>query len=79
MTPTILIMAGGTGGHIFPALAVADRLKLDGWRIVWLGTRNGMEADVVPRRGYPMEFIAFSGVRSKPLPRTPENAMNSIG
>ena len=69
MTPTLLIMAGGTGGHIFPALAVADRLKLDGWRIVWLGTRNGMEADVVPRRGYPMEFIAFSGVRGKGLLR----------
>ena len=62
-------MAGGTGGHIFPALAVADRLKLDGWRIVWLGARNGMEADVVPKRGYPMEFIAFSGVRGKGLLR----------
>ena len=65
MTPTILIMAGGTGGHIFPALAVADRLKADGWRVVWLGTRNGMEANVIPQRGYPMEYIAFSGVRGK--------------
>jgi UDP-N-acetylglucosamine--N-acetylmuramyl-(pentapeptide) pyrophosphoryl-undecaprenol N-acetylglucosamine transferase len=58
-------MAGGTGGHIFPALAVADRLKADGWRVVWLGTRNGMEAYVIPQRGYPMEYIAFSGVRGK--------------
>jgi UDP-N-acetylglucosamine--N-acetylmuramyl-(pentapeptide) pyrophosphoryl-undecaprenol N-acetylglucosamine transferase len=58
-------MAGGTGGHIFPALAVADRLKADGWRVVWLGTRNGMEANVVPKHGYPMEFIEFSGLRGK--------------
>lgn len=62
-------MAGGTGGHIFPALAVADRLKLDGWQVVWLGTQNGMEATVVPKRGYAMEFITFSGVRGKGLLR----------
>jgi UDP-N-acetylglucosamine--N-acetylmuramyl-(pentapeptide) pyrophosphoryl-undecaprenol N-acetylglucosamine transferase len=69
LTSTILIMAGGTGGHIFPALAVADRLKSDGWRVIWLGTANGMEATVVPKRGYTMEFIAFSGVRGKGLLR----------
>ena len=69
MNRTILIMAGGTGGHVFPALAVADSLKTHAWNVVWLGTKGGMEARLVPQKGYPMEFIRFSGVRGKGLMR----------
>jgi UDP-N-acetylglucosamine--N-acetylmuramyl-(pentapeptide) pyrophosphoryl-undecaprenol N-acetylglucosamine transferase len=65
MARTIMIMAGGTGGHIFPALAVAGRMRDAGWRIVWLGARSGMEATLVPQRGYDMAWINFSGLRGK--------------
>jgi len=62
-----MIMAGGTGGHIFPALAVADRMRDAGWRVVWLGAASGMEARLVPARGYEMAWVDFSGVRGKGL------------
>lgn len=62
---TLLVMAGGTGGHIMPALAVAAVLRGRGWRVVWLGGRQGMEAGLVPRHGYPMEFVRFAGLRGK--------------
>ncbi len=62
---TIMIMAGGTGGHIFPALAVADCLRARGWNIVWLGARTGMEATLVTPKGYTMAWIAMTGVRGK--------------
>lgn len=64
-----MIMAGGTGGHIYPALSVADYLRERGWKVVWLGARTGMEADIVPKRGYPMAWIRFSGLRGKGLIR----------
>ena len=69
MSHTILIMAGGTGGHIFPALAVADMLRSQGWRVTWLGAPHSMEADLVPRHGYEMAWVRFSGVRGKGLLR----------
>ncbi len=66
---TLLVMAGGTGGHIMPALAVADELRQRGWQIVWLGSRQGMEAGLVPSRGYRLAFIRFAGLRGKGLLR----------
>lgn len=69
MSRTIMIMAGGTGGHVFPALAVAELLRSDGWKVVWLGTRNGMEATLVPQHGHEMAWINFSGLRGKGLLR----------
>lgn len=60
-----MVMAGGTGGHVFPALAVANELKSQGVRIVWLGTHRGLEATVVPANGIEMEWISIHGLRGK--------------
>src|SRR5882672_11248483 len=65
MARTIMIMAGGTGGHVFPGLAVADYLRAAGWRVVWLGAKTGMEAILVPKLGYHMAWVSFSGLRGK--------------
>jgi UDP-N-acetylglucosamine--N-acetylmuramyl-(pentapeptide) pyrophosphoryl-undecaprenol N-acetylglucosamine transferase len=65
LSRTILIMAGGTGGHIYPAIAVAEELKARDWKVVWLGSKAGMEASIVPRHGYQIEFIRFGGLRGK--------------
>ncbi len=69
MSRTILIMAGGTGGHIYPGLAVADALRAQGWNVVWLGAPNSMEAELVPKHGYPVAWVNFTGVRGKGLLR----------
>ncbi len=65
--PCALVMAGGTGGHIFPGLAVAEALRERGWRVHWLGAPGSMESRLVPPRGFTLETIDFGGVRGKGL------------
>lgn len=62
---TVLIMAGGTGGHVFPALATAEEMVRRGLRVQWLGTARGIEADLVPRAGIPLHYVHVSGLRGK--------------
>ena len=63
----VLIMAGGTGGHVFPALALARLLRSHSRDVVWLGTRRGLEARVVPGDGFPIEWLSVGGLRGKGL------------
>ena len=65
MSKCALVMAGGTGGHIFPGLAVAEALREKGWRVHWLGNQASMEGRLVPPRGFAFESIDFGGVRGK--------------
>ena len=64
-----MIMAGGTGGHIMPGLAVADILRSQGWKITWMGAPSSMEAELAPKHGYEMAWVRFSGLRGKGLLR----------
>ncbi len=67
MNNRIVIMAGGTGGHVFPALAVAEELRERGWQVSWLGTEKGLEARVVPANGFDIDWLAVAGMRGKGL------------
>jgi len=80
-SPTVLVMAGGTGGHIFPGIAVADKLKSAGWNVHWLGTAKRMEATLVPEHGYDISFINIAGLRNKHWKewiKTPFKLMQSV-
>lgn len=66
----LLIMAAGTGGHIFPGLAIAQTMRERGWQVSWLGTAHGMERDLVPKQGIEMDTIDFAGLRGKGLGHT---------
>jgi UDP-N-acetylglucosamine--N-acetylmuramyl-(pentapeptide) pyrophosphoryl-undecaprenol N-acetylglucosamine transferase len=64
-THTALIMAGGTGGHVFPALAVAEKLQQQGWHVEWLGTEKGIESTLVPKAGIHLNVLSVKGLRGK--------------
>lgn len=66
---SVVVMAGGTGGHVFPALAVADALRAKGIQVSWLGTRQGIEAELVPARQFPITYLEVSGVRGQGVVR----------
>ncbi|MBB3224691.1 UDP-N-acetylglucosamine--N-acetylmuramyl-(pentapeptide) pyrophosphoryl-undecaprenol N-acetylglucosamine transferase [Massilia umbonata] len=74
----LVIMAAGTGGHIFPGLAIAQTMRARGWEVSWLGTSHGMEGDLVPKSGVAMDTIHFSGMRGKGLGHTVSGGLKML-
>jgi UDP-N-acetylglucosamine--N-acetylmuramyl-(pentapeptide) pyrophosphoryl-undecaprenol N-acetylglucosamine transferase len=66
----LMIMAAGTGGHIFPGIAIAQTMRQRGWEVTWLGTAHGMERDIVPKHDIAMDLIDFAGMRGKGIAHT---------
>ncbi|MBS1188008.1 MAG: murG [Burkholderiaceae bacterium] len=75
----LLIMAAGTGGHIFPGLAIAQTMQDRGWQVSWLGTRHGMEGAIVPTRGIEMDRIAFAGLRGRGVMHALRGGLQLLG
>jgi UDP-N-acetylglucosamine--N-acetylmuramyl-(pentapeptide) pyrophosphoryl-undecaprenol N-acetylglucosamine transferase len=75
----LLIMAAGTGGHIFPGLAITQTMQARGWQVSWLGTQHGMERDIVPKHRIEMDTIDFAGLRGKGLAHTVRGVFKMIG
>jgi UDP-N-acetylglucosamine--N-acetylmuramyl-(pentapeptide) pyrophosphoryl-undecaprenol N-acetylglucosamine transferase len=74
----LMIMAAGTGGHIFPGLAIAQTMQARGWQVTWLGTMHGMERDLVPKHKIEMDSIDFAGLRGKGLAHTARGALKMV-
>lgn len=81
LVKSVVVMAGGTGGHVFPALAVARALQAQGVRIHWLGTKAGIEADLVPKAGFDITYLDVGGLRGnglKPLLKAPTKLLRAV-
>jgi UDP-N-acetylglucosamine--N-acetylmuramyl-(pentapeptide) pyrophosphoryl-undecaprenol N-acetylglucosamine transferase len=74
----LMIMAAGTGGHIFPGIAIAQTMRARGWEVTWLGTAHGMERDLVPKAGIEMDTIDFAGMRGKGIGHTMAGALKLV-
>ena len=74
----LMIMAAGTGGHIFPGIAIARTMQARGWTVSWLGTAHGMEQDLVPKQGIAIDTIDFSGMRGKGIGHTLKGAFKLV-